>query len=404
LNLEQVFGKGNLMIDTRRHLDKVSTLLSPQKTVLGKGVLDSLGKEVRALGGSRALIVTDPGIVRAGLVSGLRKVLEAEGLEVGLFDRVEPDPPVRVVDDCIQTIQGDNYDLVVGLGGGSTLDVAKGAAALAPNGKSALDYVGLDTIPKRGLPKILIPTTAGTGSEATRVFVMTDEADNTKKVVYSNYLLAEVALLDPMLTLSLPPEVTADTGMDALVHAIEAYVSVNTTPFAEMLALEAIALIARNLPKAFAKGSNFEARYNLLLAANLAGTAFTSGGLGAVHGLAYVLGTEYHISHGRSNAVMLPHIMHYNLRGDYEKFARIAEAMGESVTGLSPRDGAWRSVEAVRNLLETIQIPYTLSAYGITGEDLPKLVEGGLKQARLFIPNPRDLSPKDVEMIYSGAF
>jgi alcohol dehydrogenase len=392
------------MIDTQRHLNKVSTLLCPQKTILGKGVLDSLGKEVLALGGRRVLIVTDPGVVQAGMTAGPQKTLEAEGLEVGLFDRVEPDPPVRVVDACIEMIRTKGFDLIVGLGGGSTLDVAKGAAALAPNGQSALDYVGLDTIPQRGLPKILIPTTAGTGSEATRVFVMTDEADNTKKVVYSNYLLADVALLDPLLTLSLPSEVTADTGMDALVHAIEAYVSVNTTPFAEILALEAIALITQNLPKAFAKGSNIEARYNLLLAANLAGTAFTSGGLGAVHGLSYVLGTEYHMSHGRSNAIMLPHIMYYNLSGDYEKYAKIAQAMGESMTGLSPREGAGKSVEAVRNLLDTIHIPYSLPAYGIVGEDLPKLVEGGLKQARLFIPNPRDLSPKDVEMIYSGAF
>jgi alcohol dehydrogenase len=392
------------MIDTSRYLDKVSTLVSPYKTVLGKGVLNSLGKEALALGGRRALIVTDSGIVQAGLLEEAKKILKAEGLEFGVFDRVEADPPVRVVDECLNTLREGHYDLVIGLGGGSTLDVAKGAAALAPNSGSALGYVGLDTIPKRGLPKILVPTTAGTGSEATRVFVMTDEADNTKKVVYSNYLLPEVALLDPLLTLSLPPAVTADTGMDALVHAIESYVSVNTTPFTEILALQAISLIARSLPKACAKGSNLEARYNLLLAANLAGTAFTSGGLGAVHGLAYVLGTEYHMSHGRSNAIMLPYIMQFNLSGDYDRYAQIAEAMGESTTGLSLKEAAGKSVGAVRNLLETVQIPYALSAYDIPKEDLPKLVEGGLKQARLFIPNPRDLSPKDVEKIYAGAF
>ncbi len=392
------------MLETIQHLNKVSVLLSPQKTILGKGVLESLGKEALALGGHRVLIVTDPGVMKSGMVACPQKVLESEGLEVGIFDQVEPDPPVRVVDACMRLIQEKNYDLVVGLGGGSTLDVAKGAAALAPCGKSALDYVGLDTIPKRGLPKILIPTTAGTGSEATRVFVMTDEADNTKKVVYSNYLLADVAILDPSLTVSLPPWVTADTGLDALVHAIEAYVSVNTTPFAEILSMAAITLIARNLPKAFAKGSNIEARYNLLLAANLAGTAFTSGGLGAVHGLAYVLGTEYHLSHGRSNAVMLPHVMAYNLSGNYEKYGEIASAMGEPVAGLSTQEAARKSVEAVKNLLTSVNIPWDLSAYQIPRSALPKLVEGGMKQARLFIPNPRDLSEKEVELIYSGAF
>lgn len=392
------------MVETGRHLDKVSILLSPQKTILGKGVIEFVGKEAKGLGGRRVLIVTDPGVVKAGMVAGPQKLLESEGLEVGLFDQVEPEPPVRVVDACIRVISKKGYDLVVGIGGGSTLDVAKGAATLAPNGNKALEFVGLDRVPKRGLPKILIPTTAGTGSEATRVFVMTDEEDNTKKVVYSNFLLADVAILDPLLTVSMPPRLTADTGMDALVHAIEAYVSVNTTPFAEILSMAAITLIALNLPKACAKGSNIEARYNLLLAANLAGTAFTSGGLGAVHGLAYVLGTEYHLSHGRSNAIMLPHVMTYNLSGNFEKYSAIASAMGESMAGLSPYAGAQKSVEAVKKLLDLINIPYNLSSYGISKSDLPKLVSGGLKQDRLFIPNPRDLSEKDLELIYGGAF
>jgi alcohol dehydrogenase len=366
--------------------------------------MEQVGKEAAALGGRRVLLVTDPGVVQAGLLEVPQKALAVEGLTVEVFDGVEPDPPVRVVDACMQMVREKGIDLVVGLGGGSALDVAKGAAALAPNEGKALDYVGIDTVPKRGLPKILIPTTAGTGSEATRVFVMTDEADNTKKVVYSNFLLAEVAILDPLLTLSLPPAVTADTGMDALVHAIEAYVSVNTTPFAEILSLAAIRLIAANLPKACAKGSQVEPRYYMLLAANLAGTAFTSGGLGAVHGLAYVLGTEYHLSHGRSNAIMLPRVMEYNLSGNFRKYAEIAEALGEPVTGLAPRIAAAKAVVAVNRLLEIIDLPANLAAYGIPKSDLPKLVAGGLKQSRLFVPNPRDLTEKDVAAIYAGAF
>jgi len=243
------------MFETSRDLEKIAVLLSPQKTILAKGALGQVGQEAVALGGRHVLLVTDPGVVKAGLLEAPQRSLEKENMTVEIFDGVEPDPPVRVVDACIQRIKEKEIDLVVGIGGGSALDVAKGAAALAPNGGQALDYVGLDTVPKRGLPKILIPTTAGTGSEATRVFVMTDEAENTKKVVYSNFLLAEVAILDPLLTLSLPPTVTADTGMDALVHAIEAYVSVNTTPFAEILSLAAIRLIAANLPKACAKAA-----------------------------------------------------------------------------------------------------------------------------------------------------
>lgn len=384
--------------------DKQSLFFSPNKTMLGKDVAQQVGKEVIALGGRKVLVVTDPGVLTAGMVEIVQKALVSEEVEMGLFDKVEPEPPVRIVDECVQTIIKEGYDLVIGLGGGSSLDVAKGAAALAPNGGKVLDYVGLDTIPKRGLPKILIPTTAGTGSEATKVFVMTDASDNTKKVVYSDFLLADVAVLDPMLTVSMPPRVTADTGLDALVHAIEAYVSVNTTPFAEILAREAINLIAHSLPIAFSKGINIQARYNMLLAANLAGAAFTSGGLGAVHGLAYVLGTDYHMAHGRSNAIMLPHVMSFNATGNLEKYADIARLMGEDVAGLSLYEAAGKSVDAVKKLLMAVNIPFSLTAYGIPLRDLPKLVEGGLKQARLFVPNPRDLSEEDVKRIYEGAF
>jgi alcohol dehydrogenase class IV len=267
-----------------------------------------------------------------------------------------------------------------------------------------LDYVGAETFHKPGLPKILIPTTAGTGSEVTRSVVIADERDNTKKVVSSSLAIAEVAILDPMLTLSMPPEVTANTGMDALVHAIESYVSLNTTPFTEILAIEAIGLITQNLPTAYSKGSDVTARYHMLLAANIAGLAFGSGGLGAVHALSYVIGSEYRMSHGRSNAIMLPYVMDFNKTGNLQKFAKIAEAMGENVAGLPIHEAAEKSVEAVRRLLNMVQIPFRLSQYGISRGDLSKLVAGGLKQARLFAPNPRDLTEGDVRTIYEKAF
>lgn len=384
-------------------IDKVCLFLSPNKTMLGKDVVQKLGEDVTVLGGKKPLVVTDPGVVKAGLVEEVEKALASKGIEVGVFDKVEPEPPARIVDECVQMISEGGYDLIIGLGGGSSLDVAKGASVVATNGGKVLDYVGIDTVPKRGLPKILIPTTAGTGSEATRVFVMTDEAENTKKVVYSNFLLADVAVLDPNLTVSMPPSVTADTGLDALVHAIEGYVSVNSTPFAEILGIEAISLIAHNLPIAYSKGGNMLARYNMLLAANLAGAAFTSGGLGAVHGLAYVLGTEYHMSHGRSNAIMLPHVMSFNMTGNLQKFSNIAHAMGENVEGLSLYDAAEKSVNAVKKLLKAVNIPFMLSEYGIPRGDLPKLVKGGINQSRLFAPNPRDLTEKDVQSVYEGA-
>jgi alcohol dehydrogenase class IV len=299
--------------------DKISTFLSPNKITLGVGAAREIGVECKALGGKRALIITDPGVVAAGLIEGIKESLESEGIRIGIFDKVVAEPPSRVIDESAQIARDEGYDIVIGVGGGSSLDAAKGASLMAVNKGKVLDYAGIDLVPRAGLLKILLPTTGGTGSEVTRVFVVTDEAENTKKVVYSNFNLADLAVIDPLLSLSMPSVVTAETGIDALVHAIETYVSVNATPFSDILAIEAIRLIAENLPIAYAKGGNLEARYNMALAANLAGLAFTSGGLGAVHGLAYVLGTEYHLSHGRSNAIMLPHVMEYNKIGGFTR-------------------------------------------------------------------------------------
>lgn len=383
---------------------KISTFLSPNKISLGLGAAKQVGLESKALGGKKALIVTDPGVVKAGLIDGIQASLESEKVHTGIFDRVVAEPSARVIDESAQIARQGGYDIIIGVGGGSALDAAKGVSIMAINRGKVLDYAGIDQVPKGGLPKILLPTTGGTGSEASRVFVVTDEAENTKKVVYSNFNLADVAIIDPLLSISMPPVVTADTGMDALVHAIEAYVSVNATPFSDILAVEAIRLIAESLPIAYVKGSDIGARYNMALAANLAGLAFTSGGLGAVHGLAYVLGTEYHMSHGRSNAIMLPHVMEYNKIGNLDRYARIAEAMGEDIQGLSAYEAAGKSVDAVKKLLEAVNISISLPDYGIHHEELPKLVEGGMKQSRLFVPNPRDLSKEDVEKIYEMTF
>jgi len=384
--------------------DKLSTFLASKKTLLAKGAIAQAGPEAKKLGAKKVMVVTDAGVMKAGLADTVRDSLSAAGLEVGVFDGILPEPPARVIDQCAEVFRKGGYDLCLGLGGGSSLDSAKIVSNLAANPGSVLEYVGMDMLPKKGTPLMLVPTTAGTGSEATRVMVLTDESDNTKKVVFSDYLLPDVSILDPELTLSVPPSVTADTGLDALVHAIETHVSVNATPYSDILSLQAIAMIARHLPQAYAKGGNLLPRYNMLLAANLSGSAFASGGLGAVHGLAYVLGTEYHMAHGRSNAIMLPHVMAFNLSGNLEKFAGIAEAMGEDITGLSPYEAAALSVEAVYSLMEAVNLSARLTDYGVSRDDLPKLVKGGMAQARLFVPNPRDLTEADVEQIYSSAF
>ena len=383
---------------------KVHSFFSPNKVLFGIGASREIGKEAKALGGTKVLIVTDPGVVNSGLVASLRTNLEEAGMKVFLFDRVEPEPSASLVDESAQLAKENGVDVVIGVGGGSSLDIAKGASLLASNPGNVLDYSGMDLIPKRGLPKILVPTTAGTGSEVTRVFVLIDKRDNMKKVVFSNYSIPELALVDPMLTISMPSKVTADTGMDALVHAIETYVSMNATPFSDLLASRAIELISKYLPMAFAKGENIEARYHMSLASLLAGMAFASGGLGAVHALAYPLGTEYHLPHGRTNAIMLAHVMEFNSIGNRSRYALIAEMMGKKEVPIDLKAGVAKAVEAVIQLLDDIQIPYHLKDYGIPKEAIPKLVEGGMRQARLFVPNPRDLREEDVEAIYTKAW
>ena len=383
---------------------KTQLFFSPNKIMFGLNTAGEVANEVKSLGGTKPLIVTDPGVVKANILAPVINSLESAGIPYVLFDGVEPEPPARLVDEGARKLHAEGCDMVIGIGGGSSLDVSKGVSVMATNEGGVLDVCGIDMVKNRGVPKILLPTTAGTGAEVTRVFVITDEQEKTKKVVYSPLCLSDVAIVDPNLTLTMPPKVTAETGIDALVHGIETYVAMSATAFSDILAERAIALIAKYLPMAWSKGSNLEARYNMSLAALICGMGFASGGLGAVHALAYPLGTEFHMPHGLSNAIMLPHVMKYNLCGNPARYAKIAELMGKDVYEIAEVEAAEMSVEAVRELLDTIHVSYRLRDYGIKKEDLPKFVEGGMKQARLFVPNPRDLSEEDVASIYEEAY
>ena len=380
------------------------TFLSPNKIVIGLGVLANIAMEARQLGGKKALIVTDPGVLEAGLIDQVTAALQEDDIACAIYDKVQPDPSAEIIDRGAELFQSEDCSFIVGFGGGSSLDAAKGIGLLTDNPGSIMDYCGIDKVSQKGAPLILIPTTAGTGSEVTRVLMVSDPEDGTKLPVFSPYALADVALVDPLLTQSMPPEVTADTGIDALVHAIETYVSMNATVFSDVLAERAIELIADYLPIAWAKGSNLQARFQLSVAATLAGMAFGSGGLGAVHALAHSLGTVNHMPHGRTNAIMLPHIMQYNLAGNPEKYAAIAELMGFDTEGLTSMEAAGQSVLAVKDLLDAISVSYRLSDYELPMEDIPRLVEAAMRQSRLFIPNPRDLTEADVKAIYEDAY
>ncbi len=382
----------------------IHSFFSPRKIHFGVDATKSIGAEAKILGGSKALIVTDAGVMKSGLVERIGPHLESAGIPHVVFNKVQPDPPVRVVEECTDLIRDEQADIVIGLGGGSALDVAKAASLMAVNRGTIVDYSGMDLVPKRGLPKILVPTTAGTGSEATRVIIVADERLQLKRAIYSDYALADVAIVDPVLTSSMPPGVTADTGLDALAHAIETFVAKTATPFSHVLALEAIRLISRNLPDAYEKGDCLEARRGMSLGALLAGLAFGSGGLGAVHALAYPLGSEYHLTHGRSVAAILPQVMSYNLVADPDRYAEIGAAMGADVAGLGPSEQGEAAVTQVRRLLDQVKVSARLRDHGVSQEDIPMLVQEGMKFSRLFVPNPRNLTAEDVEGIYREAW
>ena len=381
-------------------MGSICNFFSPGKIILGFGAARQVGVEARLLGRNRALVVTRPGRAKAGWVAGIEESLIDAKIQVGVFDKVELSTPARVIDECAKFAREGGYDLIVGLGGGSTLDTAKGAAMMAVNKGKVLDYVGVDVVPNKGLPLILLPTT-WSGSEVSPGSGITDETDNTIRGVGDTS--ADVVIADPLFTISSPSAVIADTGIDALVQCIEPYVSVRATPFSDILAIEAVRLISENLPLTFAKGDNKEARFNMSLASILAGLAFSSGGLGAVHGLAFVLQTEFHLGHGRACSILLPYVMEYNMMGNFAKYGQIAKAMGEKIEGLSDYTAAEKSVSAVKRLLEMVNISIRLTDYGISRDELPKLIKGAMKYTKSLAANPRDLNEEDVKGIFLKA-
>ncbi|MBU1274169.1 MAG: iron-containing alcohol dehydrogenase [Proteobacteria bacterium] len=382
---------------------RISIFRTTPRIVMGPGSVAGVGKEALDLGARRVLVVTDPGIVDAGLLDPVRQSLEAAGLEFSLFSEVAPDPRYQTVKTCLGVLEGDKPDCVIGLGGGSPIDIAKTVAVMLNNAGDISDYCGVDLVPKAGAPTIIIPTTAGTGSEVTPIAILSDEQEKLKKGVVSPHLMPRVAVLDPELTVGLPPAITAATGMDALIHAIEAYTSVGATGMTDMLAARAIELIGDNLRTAYARGHDLQAREAMLEGSLLAGIAFANAGVTAVHAFAYPIGAEFHIPHGVANTLMLAPVMRFNLVGNLIKFAEVAEFMGQPVEGLSLREAAEMAVEAVWELADDLGVPKSLKQFGVTEEHLPALAQGVMKVTRLLANNPRTITAADAEKIYRQA-
>jgi alcohol dehydrogenase class IV len=367
---------------------------------MGPGSLDSAADEMKRLGGKNVMIITDPGLVSTGIVERLEKLLSVGGLSTTRFDAVEPDPSYEIAAKAANQTRAAGADLIVGIGGGSPLDIAKVAAVLATNTEPVEALFGIDMIPKPGIPTMLIPTTAGTGSEVTPIAILSDYQEKLKKGIVSPHLFPRVALLDAELTLGLPAAVTAATGMDALIHAVEAYTSRNATNMTDMLAIEAMDLIASNIRTAYANGSNLDARTAMLEGSLLAGMAFANAGVTAVHAFAYPIGAEFHIPHGLANSIMLTAVMEFNMLGNLEKFADIADIMGEDTEGMSLRDAAMCAVDSLRTLADDLRLSSRLSDFGVAEEHIPELAQGVMKVTRLLANNPREMTLSDAEAIY----
>jgi alcohol dehydrogenase class IV len=396
------------------------TFHSAGQLIFGRHATQQLGEVANRLGARRILLITDPILVKAGLVESVHVPLSEAGVVVEVFSGGEPEPSTRAADAAIALGREFRPDAVLGLGGGSNMDLAKISAVVLAHGGKPLDYTGDDKIPGPVLPLICLPTTAGTGSEVSAAAVLTDTAQKIKVGVLSNYLRPRVAMIDPMLTVTCPPKVTADSGIDALTHAIEAYTAVDNAlfplpfgersvyqgrhPFGDMFAEKAIKLIGKYLRRAVAHGNDLDAREGMALAATLAGLAFSNVGVAVVHALEYPVGGATHCSHGAGNGLLLPFVMRFNLPARRHQLAQIARLIGADVDGLSEPDAADAAIATVEQLRKDIGIPLRLRDLGVTEEQLRPFAEKAFSIKRILRVNPRPVTVEDLEGILRAAF
>lgn len=374
---------------------------APTRLVSGPGSLQRIPQYLDEQ--ERILIVTDPGLIDAGLVECLTAVLDHAGREYVVFDETEANPGTETIDRCAERYRQDECGLLVALGGGSAMDVAKGAGVLVANGGTIMDYEGWEQF-EQPLPFLLcIPTTYGTGAEVTPFTVITDRERSFKATIGSEYIFPKVALLDPELVVGLPLSIAGSTGMDALTHAIEAYVCLAGNTVTKALSIQATELIAANLRQAAVSDQNIEASGQMLLAATIAGRSFGFTRLGNVHALSHPLGGHFNIPHGVANAVLLPYVMDFNLIARPDWYARVALAMGVQAYGLNAIDLARKGVAAVRALAADVGIPRTLADLGVDRDAFPVLADDGMKSGNIPV-NPRKTTRDDLLAILVHAY
>lgn len=375
---------------------------SANNVVFGVGAVEKLGSVLKGLGIRKVLIVTDRFMAERKLVDPVLRQLETGGVAFDLFTSVEPNPTEKNAEDCGRALIAGKFDGVIGFGGGSSMDVAKAGAILVTNPPPVKRYLGLGNVPVPGIPVIAIPTTSGTGSETTNIAILKDDQARTKGGIVSPHVIPRVAIVDPALTLSLPPRLTASTGMDALCHAVEGYTSLKATPFTDIFHREAIRRVARALRTAVSRGDDIDARLDMSLAATLTGTGLVVSSATAVHAMAYAIEGNFQVAHGDACAALLPAVAKFNAGTEVEKFREIAMLLGENVEGLSRGDAALRAAEAIGTLARDVKMP-TLRQIGATERDLGKLAAEAFAVKRLMDNNPRVLSLADVQGIFENS-
>jgi alcohol dehydrogenase class IV len=375
---------------------------APARLTFGVGALAKL-PELSAGMGTRTLVISDPGIAKAGILDRVQALLQQAGVSGDAFTQVEPNPSIETVQAAHDMFRRSRAAFVVAVGGGSAMDVGKVVAVLAAHGGTVLEYEGMGKVPGAGVPVVAIPTTAGTGSEVTVFSVITDRQRKFKLTVGSPFLVPQVAICDPELTLSMPQPLTAATGMDALTHGIECYVNTVHNPIAKTLALEATRLIGGALRTAYANGRDLAGRTAMLLASTMAAMAFARTRLGNVHAMSHPLGAQFDIPHGVANAILLPYVMAWNLVACYDTYPQIAQALGERVDGLAPHAAAQAAVDAVRRLSRDVGIPERLRDLGVTREGIPRLADDAMKSGNILV-NPRATTRADIVTLFETAY
>jgi alcohol dehydrogenase class IV len=370
------------------------------EVIFGVDSTEQVGSSLKRLGTRRVFLVTDPGVRSYGWVDHALPSIREAGLDYVIWDGVSENPKDVEVHRGAELYLSEGCDALLAIGGGSPIDAAKGVAIVATNGGHIIDYAGLDRIPLPLPPMVMVPSTGGTGADVSQFAVITDTRRRVKEVICSKSLVPDISITDPRLLTTKPSDLTAFTGMDALTHAIESYVSVAATPLTDVHALSAVELIAQNLRQSVASRDNIHAKINMAMASLKAGICLSNASLGAAHAASHQLGGLFDVPHGMANAIILPYVMEYNLISDTDRYARIAEAMGEKIEGLSSRDAALRAVTAVRNLANDIGIPARLTEVEtVTDAEIAAMVDHALNDVCL-ATNPRDLDSEHMEALF----